>query len=653
MVPNDPEEEEAEPGDQTGALAFDPDLIAAAEGKPRSQERSARLRGKPRPNYSGKTTRGDRAKEAAVEQFCGLVAAVEAGPEKITPQSFNQAIDGPDSDVWAKAMMEQMTKWQKRGIGTLVMREPGMEVVRTRWVFAWKGDGRAKARIAAKGFDQTFGVSYSESFSPTLKMTSLRLFLHLCVEYGLDIFMDDVVAAFISSELGEDEVYLEVPEGFVCPPGYVLRLRAPVEGLKQASAKWTRKIDGIMTTQGFQPVAMGLETCLYYKVEDGIPCFVARYVDDTATGVHPSQHHIYAGLIEALEAEGLELHRLGNLIGQKLRGIRVRAKPGTNHLILDQQDYILATVEKFPEVKTHKPVDVPMDPRLDLFDEGSLMQEPRQCQSLIGALLTWLTCCTAPTLTTAVNRLAQFLVAPTEMHWAAALAVLAYAHQHLDEMELEIGGGGLELRGYADADFAPDRDRKSTSGYVFFIGHTTLSWASRKQKGVVLHSTHVELNALLEGGKEALHLRQLCGFLLILLQRDGFPPTIIHQDNLSCVGLAEKGRLSSLTKHIDIKDLWIKQEIDEMNIVLVPVRTEHMLADVLTKPMDAPTLRYFNPFFTRNVSPVPPDAALMAKAGKLNQGAKKKFKKWRRACKVEDRLPPEQRVTVAVAGIFL
>ncbi|CAM9763086.1 unnamed protein product, partial [Heterosigma akashiwo] len=84
----------------------------------------------------------------------------------------------------------------------------------------------------AKGFDQTLGVSYSESFSPTLKMTSLRLFLHLCVEYGLDIFMDDVVAAFISSELGEDEVYLEVPEGFVCPPGYVLRLRAPVEGLK-------------------------------------------------------------------------------------------------------------------------------------------------------------------------------------------------------------------------------------------------------------------------------------------------------------------------------------------------------------------------------------------------------------------------------------
>ena len=87
--------------------------------------------------------------------------------------------------------------------------------------------------------------------------------------------------------------------------------------------------------------------------------------------------------------------------------------------------------------------------------------------------------------------------------------------------------------------------------------------------------------------------------------------------------------------------------------MLVPVWTEHMLADALTKLIDTPTLRYFNPFFTRNISPVPPDAGLMARAGKLNEGAKKKFKTWRRACKVEERLPPEQRVTVAVAGIFL
>ncbi|CAM9839748.1 unnamed protein product, partial [Heterosigma akashiwo] len=161
-------------------------------------------------------------------------------------------MSGPDKKTWAHAIVQQLGKWQKRGIGTLVKRQPGMEVVRIRWVFQWKPDGRAKARIAAKGFDQTLGVSYSESFSPTLKMTSLRLFFHLCVEHGLDIFSDDVVAAFISSSLGEDEVYLQVPEGFDCPEGYVLKLRCAVEGLKQSSAKWTTKVDRILDHQGFK-----------------------------------------------------------------------------------------------------------------------------------------------------------------------------------------------------------------------------------------------------------------------------------------------------------------------------------------------------------------------------------------------------------------
>ncbi|CAM9870117.1 unnamed protein product, partial [Heterosigma akashiwo] len=143
-----------------------------------------------------------------------------------------------------------------------------------------------------------------------------------------------------------------------------------------------------------------------------------------------------------------------------------------------------------------------MDPGLDLFDESSpLLETPTTYLLLIGALI-WLVCCTAPILSTSVNRLAQFMATPRELHLSAAIRVLAYAHQHLSEMELEIGGGGLELRGYADADFARDSDRKSVSGYVFFIGFTTLSWASRKQKKVVRNSTHAEHNALVESVKE-------------------------------------------------------------------------------------------------------------------------------------------------------
>ncbi|CAM9793495.1 unnamed protein product, partial [Heterosigma akashiwo] len=299
---------------------------------------SARGGGKTAVEY--RDARSYKKRDAVAVSHRVAAAAMAEAPSKHTPQSYKEAMSGPDKKIWAHAIVQQLGKWQKRGIGTLVKRQPGMEVVRIRWVFQWKSDGRAKARIAAKGFDQTLGVSYSESFSPTLKMTSLRLFFHLCVEHGLEIFSDDVVAAFISSSLGEDEVYLQVPEGFDCPEGYVLKLRCAVEGVKQSSAKWTTKVDRILDHQGFK--AVDAEVCLYYKVTDGLLCLVARYVDDTLSGVHPSQKWVYDALIEAIMAARLELHRLGNAVGQKFLSIQTNWKPGSRILVLDQKDYVRA-----------------------------------------------------------------------------------------------------------------------------------------------------------------------------------------------------------------------------------------------------------------------------------------------------------------------
>jgi hypothetical protein len=194
------------------------------------------------------------------------------------------------------------------------------------------------------------------------------------------------------------------------------------------------------------------------------------------------------------------------------------------------------------------------------------------------------------------------------------------------------------------------KDRKSVSGYVFFIGHTTLSWASRKQKTVVLNSTLAEHNALLEAVKEALYLRQVCNFILVGTHP---PPTTIHQDNLSCVAFAEKGQLSSLTKHVEVRDLWVKQEVDAGKVVLVPVRTEHMLADVLTKLMDASQLCYFNSFLAKSVSPKPPEPGLLPRAGKMEKGAKQKFRAWKKKYFASRYLPADQRVGMLMTGVFL
>ena len=57
-----------------------------------------------------------------------------------------------------------------------------------RWVFAVKfnPDGsvaRLKTHLVAKGYAQTYGIDYSDPFSPLAKPTSIHLFISLVASY--------------------------------------------------------------------------------------------------------------------------------------------------------------------------------------------------------------------------------------------------------------------------------------------------------------------------------------------------------------------------------------------------------------------------------------------------------------------------------------
>ena len=52
------------------------------------------------------------------------------------------------------------------------------------------------------------------------------------------------------------------------------------------------------------------------------------------------------------------------------------------------------------------------------------------------------------------------------------------------------GGSNIALLGYVDADMEGDRDNMSTTtGYVFIVGGTTVSWVSKLQNNVALSTT--------------------------------------------------------------------------------------------------------------------------------------------------------------------
>ena len=87
----------------------------------------------------------------------------------------------------------------------------------------------------AKGYTQTYGVDYSDTFSPVGKMTSVRLFISLVVTHNWDLHQLDIKNVFLHGDL-QDEVYMEQPLGFVAQGeiGKVCRLRKSLYGLKQS-----------------------------------------------------------------------------------------------------------------------------------------------------------------------------------------------------------------------------------------------------------------------------------------------------------------------------------------------------------------------------------------------------------------------------------
>ncbi len=151
-----------------------------------------------------------------------------------------------------------------------------------------------------------------------------------------------------------------------------------------------------------------------------------------------------------------------------------------------------------------------------------------------------------------MGTLGRHTTTPGEEHLRALNRVFRYL-QGTKGHELVFRRGttdALMLKGYADADWASNRnDRKSTSGYVFILGGGTTSWSSKKQSAVALSSTEAEYIAGGHTAKEAVWLRRL----LSELGQDMTEPTILHIDNQSSIALAHNPKFHDRTKHVDIQ----------------------------------------------------------------------------------------------------
>lgn len=133
--------------------------------------------------------------------------------------------------------------------------------------------------------------------------------------------------------------------------------------------------------------------------------------------------------------------------------------------------------------------------------------------------------------------------------------------------------------GYSDADWAGDlTDRKSTSGSIVVINGIPTVWKSQKQTGVALSSCESEYIALSECTKLTKWVRMLLGELGLL--EDG--PTVVLEDNTGTIKWSNSEKMS---KHVDIRHHFVKDESSKGTIKVLHCRTEQMLADLMTKSL--------------------------------------------------------------------
>ncbi|PRQ19007.1 putative RNA-directed DNA polymerase [Rosa chinensis] len=134
----------------------------------------------------------------------------------------NRVQDALGDPKWRKAMEEEMEALQKNNTWKLVPPPQGKKAVGCRWMFTVKhnADGsvnRYKARLVVKGFTQTYGIDYDETFAHVVKMNTIRVLLSFAASLNWPLRQFDVKNAFLHGELAE-EVYMSLPPGPVDTP---------------------------------------------------------------------------------------------------------------------------------------------------------------------------------------------------------------------------------------------------------------------------------------------------------------------------------------------------------------------------------------------------------------------------------------------------
>ncbi|CAI7757763.1 unnamed protein product, partial [Closterium sp. NIES-53] len=502
---------------------------------------------------------------AAVPHLVSMQLAPEGDPDApdiLTPRSSAEAIEGTYVDE---------------------VPPPCANIVSGMWIFRVKrlpgSPPVFKARYVACGFNQLQGVDFFQTFSPTPKMTTLRVLLHVAAQRDYELHSLDFSTAFLQGSLHE-EIWLRCLPDFTgsFPAGTQWSLRRPVYGLRQAPREWHDTLKMTLAALGFAPSTA--DPSLFLRTHTTLPPFyVLVYVDDLVFATTDTK------ALAHVKSELQKRHMctdLGEMTSSL--GLRITRDRAQRTITLTQSHMVHQVLQRFGfTYSSPQSTPLPTGHSLSAPPSDEPVEPSGPYPKLVGCLMYLMTC-TRPDLAYPLSLLARYM-APgmhRKVHWDAAKRVLRYLCS-TSGMGLVLGGRArVVLTGHADASWVDDlATQRSSQGYTFSLSSGFVSWRSTRSSSVLSSNCEAEIYA---GAMAAQELRWLT-YLLTDLGEAPHSPPVLYVDNKAMLALCQEHTLEHRTKHIALRH-FLAQELQQCGkLRLAYVATRANTADVFTKAL--------------------------------------------------------------------
>jgi hypothetical protein len=452
---------------------------------------------------------------------------------------------------------------------------------------------KMKGRIVADGRmqDRTIYANYS---SPTASTRSVMTCLKLAAAMEWDLLKVDVGGAFLCAPIDEnEEIYMLLDESlasmaadwipevaeFVREDGKLaVRVEKAMYGLIQSARLWYDELTRHLLANGFTKCPS--DQCVLVKHKGGQEAIIVLlYVDDILIISKKRDDRLWVKDLLEKQYERVTVTESDRLpyLGMTI----IKTDDGFE---ICMQTYI----KDILQLHGKKVRDYVTPAKSNLFKvdmSAKPIVEKAKFHSLVAKLL-YLGKRGRPDILLPVQYLCTRVKGPTVDDLTKLERVLGYLQLTKCWTRVFERSKIDRVTIFIDASFATHTDGKSQSGCVVFLGKTLVHETCRKQRIITRNSTEAELVALLDHLQEGELVQELLldlGALCDVEMIERVP--LLYQDNQSTISIVTTGGGQARTKYMRVRGEYVKERLDAKECEIKYIKTEEMVADVLTKPL--------------------------------------------------------------------